>query len=171
MAAEYTINDFRKMLRINKHRLDDELELQAELMYWISEHLVKITSQTAHLKNELEKLDAVIISELKESGQKGAANLLAGKAKEDPERESTWMRYQVSLADQMKWEYMLEAWRSRGFALTGLGNLYSANYFSPTSVGSTSTKESSQESYEQLRERISEKRTSSDSKSRRKVLF
>ena len=156
------------MLPIQKHRLDDELEVQADIMYRISENVVRRTSAANALKNELEKLDAVIISELKASGTKGAVSVLSGAAKGDKEREQLYDRYQVAVVDQQRWEGLLESWRARGFALTTLANLYSANYFSPTSTYDSSKKEPT---YEELRKDVESKRAGQQSRTstRRKL--
>jgi hypothetical protein len=51
-----TLTQLTNMLRISKHRLDDELELQAQVQFDISESLGIANAKQSRLENEWKNL-------------------------------------------------------------------------------------------------------------------
>lgn len=129
------IKTYQKMLAIQKHRLDDELEMQGEILHRISEQVVKAKSRALAAKDELDRIEGKIYSESKEDSPKATVPELQGLTLRDPERITVWNKYQLARHEQEDWEGLHEAWRSRGFALRALVDLRLANYYTSDSGG------------------------------------
>ena len=57
------LSQVRNMLRINKHRLDDELELHAEVLDRVGQEVVKRNSRMIELKKRLEEVEAKVTAD------------------------------------------------------------------------------------------------------------
>lgn len=125
---------YQAMLRVNKHRLDDELELQAQIMEEISTATTKYNARMLEAKQDLEKVDGKITSELKDDDPKMTVNEIAGKLKRDPERIQAWQKYLNCLSDHSKWAGLQEAWKQKGYSIKTLADLYAAQYFQLSSA-------------------------------------
>jgi len=128
-----TLDDYRRRLRIEKHQLDDELELQAELLHSISEHVVSAKSRALHAKDHLERTEGDIYSDAKQDNPKATVPELQGITLRDPDRIKAFDLYQRARESQESWEGLHEAWRSRGFALRALVDLRLASYYTSDS--------------------------------------
>lgn len=128
-----TLQDYRSRLRIEKHQLDDELEVQAELLHRISEKVVSAKSRALAAKDELDRLEGEIYSDAKQDSPKATVPELQGITMRDDRRMDKWRRYQVARESQESWESLHEAWKSRGFALRALVDLRLASYYTSDS--------------------------------------
>lgn len=135
MAAFDDISTYRSMLRIQKHRLDEELELQAELLHKISEHVVISKSRSLDDKDSLERLEGQIYSDAKEDNPKATVAELNGITQNDADRIAAFKKYQRSRHEQEDWEGLHEAWKARGFAIRALVDLSLASYYTSESRG------------------------------------
>lgn len=129
-----TIEDYRKMLPCNKHRLDDELELQPDIMARISAEMTRANGRMLEAKNELAKLEARLGLEYREDDGKATKDVIEGKVVRDRERIKQWEAFQRTRTEYEDWVGMLEAWRQKGFSLKTLAELYVAQYFSRDSI-------------------------------------
>lgn len=125
----FTIDVFRNMLRINKHRLDDELEIQAETQERISSHLARLNSRMLELKKSTDQTEASVIARLKDNDAKLSNPLAEKEAKRDREYMSAWQAYQVARQEYEEWLGLYEAWKSRGYQLKTLADLHGDQYF------------------------------------------
>lgn len=127
-----TIQDFRKMLLIHKHRLDDEFELQAESQFHIGEIMVKAQSKYDQAKEKLAYVEARLYKEISEGDEKLSDSKIRARIVLEPEYADA-----KEVAAVAKYDYGIayeihEAWRQRGYSLKGLADLYVANYYSPS---------------------------------------
>ena len=129
------LSTYRGMLRIEKHRLDDELEKQAEYLHRISECVVLAKSEALNAKDELDRLEGQIYSDSKLDYPKATVPELHGITLKDPDRIKLWQKYQAARHKQEDWEGLHDAWKSRGFALRALVDLRLANYYTSDSGG------------------------------------
>ncbi len=130
----FTIEVFRNMLRINKHRLDDELEIQAETQERISSHLAQLNSRQLELKKTLDQEAARIVAELKEASK--ISDTAADKeAKRDRAYITAWQAWLVARQEHEEWAGLYEAWKARGYQLKTLADLHGDQYFAVTSAG------------------------------------
>ena len=130
--SQYTYNEFVSKLKINKHALDDELEVQASIQHMISEKLSRAREHMEMLENELEKVEArtyVGKSEQLLNGKKPSIEYIKSAVKSDGERTKKWIDFNAARAEHERWEGLYYAWRSRNDALQGLAKLAVANYF------------------------------------------
>lgn len=121
----------RNMLRINKHRLDDELELQAQIAEEISAQVATRNARVAAAAEKLKLREADLYLELR-SGEKLTSDELQAKVRRDRERRSLAQALDQEKYDQDVWIGLQEAWRQRSYALSTLSHLYSADYFDAT---------------------------------------
>lgn len=132
-ASLETIEAYRNRMRIEKHRLDDELEIQAELLHRIFEKVVSASSAAMEAKDVLERIEGDVYFEAKHVNPKATVPELQGITRTDPARIKAWRMYRDAKAEQESWEGLHEAWKSRGFALRSLVDLRLANYYTSDS--------------------------------------
>ena len=129
-----TYEQYQAMLRVNKHRLDDELELQAQVMEEISTATTKYNARMLEAKLDLDKVESRLTADLREDEPKMTVGEIAGKLKRDPERITAWQKYLNCLSDYGKWSGLQEAWKQKGYSIKTLADLYGAQYFQLTST-------------------------------------
>lgn len=123
------LNTFRTMLRVNKHRLDDELEIQSDVMDRIGRVLARITARATELKDNRDRIKARIILEHKDSGDRVTDKEAESRVMRDREYLAAAQAYQVELEQADEWQKLYEAWKARGFDVGRLCDLYIAQYF------------------------------------------
>lgn len=123
----HEISMFRNMLRVNRHRLDDELEVQAEVMDRIAQNLTTMRSREIEMADELKRCEARIFADSKDGGATEKASEAASKR--HPERVRAWQKWQAARSECDEWKELYEAWKVKGFTLRDLGALYAAEYF------------------------------------------
>ena len=126
-----------RLLRIDKHRLDDELETHSDCMCQVSDAVAR--ANTVHLtaKDNLAKVEARVYQTYKESGVKATAADLDGMVTRHPDRVKAWETFQVAREEYERWLGMAEAWRQRSYTITKLADLYCGQYFSLTLTSTT----------------------------------
>lgn len=129
-----TYEEFRAMLPVWKHRLDDELELQPQVMEEISTEVTIRNSRALEAKDLLARTEARLTEDLREDDPKLTVNALAARLAREPERIKAWQDYQRARSDYEKWVGLLEAWRNKGYSIKTLADLYAAQYFSLNST-------------------------------------
>lgn len=150
--------DFVKMLHVNKHRLDDELEVQADILHQIAEQLAKAGSKEIEAKEELAQYEASLFLELtkKDSTSKMTRDQADATIKTDLGRQRLWSAYQKDRHEHELWQGLYDAWKARGFDLKVLGQLYADDYFAIDSAGHRGT--AGHREHERLRENAAEQR-------------
>ena len=147
-----TIDTIKDRLQIDRHRLDDELELQPQVTYFISDKVAEANSAVLAAKESLEKLEAEIRLDLRGSTTKRTNDEINAEIQIDADRINKNVRYLECKREHEKLLGLAESWRARGFALKTLADLYMANYFASDSAGRES-------SYKQDRQTLATSRT------------
>jgi hypothetical protein len=131
------LQQYRNAVRINKHRLDDELEIQAQFLEDIGRQVALLDAKCAELKEELERTESRILIDLRNrAADKMAAQEISARVTTAPERIKASQLHAQAVHDLAEWKSLYEAWRGRGYALRTLADLHGQQYFSITSAGS-----------------------------------
>lgn len=159
----------RNMLRINRHRLDDELEINAQVGEEIGREMAKRNSKQLDLKKSLDMVTAAEVARLKEDDPKLSNPAAEKEATRSREWRTAWNDYQAARHEHEEWEIVYKAWISRGFDLKALGELFAHQYFAMDSIrGPYPSKMDSIRS--SMRERSREIETTSSDRPRRRSL-
>ena len=130
----HTIDDFRALLPIDKHRLDDELETHAQTQDRIASKVAALNSAQLELKRQVEIEEARLVAQLKTDDPKMTNPMAEKEAKRQRSYTSMWNAYQDARREYEEWQGLLAAWVSRGYNLKTLGDLYGNQYFAVDSV-------------------------------------
>jgi hypothetical protein len=122
------LQELQRMLRIDKGRLEYELEAQAEVMYRIIEQVNMLAAIEARAADDLKRAEANLFATAKSGGD--SDKLAEMYSRTDPIRTKAWERLHVAKSAHAEWAGMLDAWRVRGFSLRELVALYEVQYFS-----------------------------------------
>ena len=133
----FTQNQIIPMLKINKHRLDDELELQPQISHDISDSVAAANARLASLKESLSTYEAELLLDIKAGPEKLSAPEVAAMVETDQERKLRMSKFMAAKKEYESWVGLLEAWKQRGFALKTLADLYLAGYYVVTGGGHT----------------------------------
>lgn len=131
--ARLTYEDIQAMLRVNRHNLDNELEIQGEMMSRIIEEVARHNHRQLEAKDILARTEARLLVHYKDSDEKMSEKHIAAQITRDPERVKAAQDYYDAVREHKKWEGLMDGWKSRGFALTNLCDLYVAQYFNKDS--------------------------------------
>lgn len=134
MSSFNDIKTFRTMLRVNKHRLDEELELQAELQERISSQVSRLNSRALELKKTLDSTFARVVADLKEDDAKMSNPIAEKEARRHRDYTSAWQAWLVANQEHEEWLGLYEAWKARGYQLNTLAKLYGDDYFAINTV-------------------------------------
>lgn len=127
------LDTFRRLLRINKHRLDDELELQAEVMDRISDQISRLAASVDVAENDLKLTEARIFRQTKDLDEKITDKATENIVKRHSDRIKAFDRVVSARQDLAQWQGLHEAWKSRGYSINKLCDLYVAQYFTKNS--------------------------------------
>lgn len=127
------LNSFEGMLRINKHRLDEELELQAEIQWRISEEMNSAGAKVAELKDRLGQVEAEAAKALLEQFPGLGDAKIKDQVRASPMRIRASAAYNSAKTIHERWISMHSAWVSRGFSLKSLCDLHHSDYFAVSS--------------------------------------
>lgn len=133
MTASY--RDYRAMLLVHKHRLDDELEVQADVFERICSEAARAGSRARQAKEELAYTEARLTVSAKESDAKLTVDAVKATVVTHPERRARWQALQQATEEHEEWEGLKASWREKGYSIKTLAELYVAAYFQPNSAG------------------------------------
>lgn len=140
------LGEYRAMLRVNKHRLDDALETQASDQEAIAEQVGAMAARMIEAKEDLAKIEARLTEDFR-AGERTTKEVVEAKVRRSPERERAWVRYQSAVSDHAKWDALLDAWKARGKDIHALGRLFGDQYFAMTSVSGAERQRYSADAY------------------------
>lgn len=126
-----TLEQYRNLLRIDKLRLDDELEIQAEMQERIGAEVARLNTRMIEAKDELTCTEARLIEEFKDGSTVAVAD---AKAKRHPDRRRAWEKYQAQREVHELWANLQSAWITKGYKLADLGQLFGSDYFAIKSI-------------------------------------
>lgn len=153
---------FSKMLHIQKHRLDDELEVQSDILQQIGEGAATMTAREAQAKEDLDQLEAELFLELYKKGGGTTKEQAQASIQLDPDRNRLWKKWQSSKTEKERWSKLYDSWKARGFDLKSLGQLYTDQYFTVDSAGYVEPRrDSGQREHQRLRQQSAQQRSGS----------
>lgn len=164
------LDQYRKMLQVNKNRLDDELEIQPDFMMRISSQVVTLNSRMIEHKDNLAQLEGRIAEEVKEGDPKLSLPVIDAKVKRDVNRIRSWQKLQACRAELEEWQGLLEAWKQKGYSIKTLADLYAAQYFSVDSTRISDRQQKRDEEGSQMRGALRRASSQPVTSSRRRVL-
>lgn len=127
------LQTFRGLLRINKHRLDDELEVQAEVMGRISDKIASLAAKAAETSDALKTAEARIYRQLKDDDDKLTDKAADSAVRRHQDRARAFERVTLAHQELAQWQGLYDAWKARGFDVRKLCDLYSAQYYTKDS--------------------------------------
>ena len=136
-----TLDNYRAMLSVNKHRLDDELEIQPDIMMRIASEVVTANGRMIEAKDDLGRIEGKLSEEIKEEDPKLSLPAIAAKVGRHSDRLRAWQVFQETRTTYERWNHLLDAWKQKGYAIKTLADLYAAQYFSTNSTTSPAANE------------------------------
>ena len=163
------LDQYRKMLHVNKNRLDDELEMQSDFMMRISSQVVALNSSFLEQKDLLAQLEGRIAEDVKEGDLKLSLSAIDAKVKRDANRIKSWQKLQACRAELEEWQGLLDAWKQKGYSIKTLSDLYAAQYFSVDSTRVSERQQKRDEEGDQRRGAMRRASSQSTTSTRRRV--
>lgn len=141
--ADY--DQYRRMLLVNKHRLDDELEVHAEILERIGDECVRLEARSLQLKDDLARTEARLTEDYREDGSKITKDQVEAKVIRDRDRIRAFEAHQIARVEHQRWERLYEAWKARDYAVRKLADLFGNQYFANDPVVSRERKRRDEE--------------------------
>ena len=128
------IEFYRSLLHVNKHALDEALEVQAQYQEEIAREVARLGRAAAEAKDKADRLEHSLALEAKQDSPKLAAEAAKGEARANQHWQNARSNQQARQQELEEWQGLYEAWKQRGFSIKGLAGLYTDQYFAVTSV-------------------------------------
>lgn len=128
------LSELRARLRIDKHRLDEELETHSQIQEQIAATVAKLGTEANKAKDELARVEARLAAEAKEEDPKLTVAGVDAEVKKSRERITAWHTYQNAREEHEEWAGLLSAWVSRGYGIKTLADLHGQQYYAITTV-------------------------------------
>jgi hypothetical protein len=129
-----TLEQYRNMLPVNKLRLDDELEIQAQVQMDISSECARLNTKALEAENYLKSIEAELFIRLKDKAEKMTADEVKARIRVHEDRVRAWEHYQTIRETHEHWTGLLSAWITKGYKLADIGGLYASDYFAMTTI-------------------------------------
>jgi len=134
------IDFYRSRLKVNKHALDDEIEVQSQYQEEISRELSMANTRLLEAKDTLARTEARVYLDLK--GDKVSDTAANNQVRVDSGRMADWRAWMAAREEHEQWLGMYDAWQRRGYSIKTGADLFTAQYFSVgTSVTGKRTRE------------------------------
>lgn len=121
------IKTFSGMLKPDKNRLDHELEVQSDVMFRICEKIAALTREHAVLVDQIKGAEFEAFKHAKGEGSSDKHAELQSKS--SPMRTAIFRDAAFAKEELERWQGLYEAWKTRGYSLNNLVELYKAQYF------------------------------------------
>lgn len=136
-----TIKDYEKALLVDEHALNEELQHQPDLFYRVSKLLLNAISERDAAKQDLVELEARVDAEIRKdasvSGERVTEKEVESQKKLNPKVTKAIRDLHALQLQVAKYTALKEAYMQRANVLRDFVTLYSANYFSDASNGSS----------------------------------
>ena len=155
---QITLDEVRSRLPVSRYRLDDDIEVQASVQESISARVAELALSCAELKEKLAVTEARLAQEARDTHEKISVEGAKGVVIRSTQRQTLVATLQSTKHELTLWEGALEAWKSRGYSLKTLADLYASQYFALSSTSSRSAERTptpSAESRAQARDSVS----------------
>lgn len=138
--SQLTPQTARNLLYIQKHRLDEELEIQAELFYHVSHKLATVNAALVQAKDALARIEAAAYVRIGKEDEKLSDTKIRMRVVDDPDYQAALSSLGLCKSESEVWVGIQEAFRQRGYMLRELCDLYLSNYYTTTSHAGDSRK-------------------------------
>ena len=125
-------DEVRSMLRVDKSRLDDEIERHSQVAEEITRKVALLEREAAEAADSLKRIEAGLLLDFREKEKLTVAEADARIVRDNSRREA--LRVQLSIAEQLAvWKGLQAAWRNKSHDMRTLADLYTSNYFDAAS--------------------------------------
>lgn len=130
------LEKYRNLVPVNKHRLDDELEIQSDVQVRLGGFAASAEARMNEAKDKLARTEARLELDLREehSDRKLTKDEVGATVVRHKERVAAFDAYQEALHLHNQWARLYDAWKTRMSVMQALARLYSDNYWSSDSV-------------------------------------
>jgi len=133
MVEKITAQFVRDLLPTRKHRLDDELEVHADVLERISAEVARRNTDSLAAKDEFSRVEARVYVDLHKEAARNGVKITVDQAnsgvKLSRERNAAMKDWQAARELHEEWQGLYEAWRTKGFNIARLTELHGAQYF------------------------------------------
>ncbi len=158
-----SVDEFRKYLKINKEKLDDELVQHSQLFFAVCEELVNALALRDGAKEGLAVTDAELDAKyriaLEKRHDKVTEAMVKGRVQTDPEHERVFGKFVEAKKRADLLQALKDSFEQRGHMVRDLCKLYIASYYDEGSVKGTNRID--KDRYEVRREALARQRTRS----------
>lgn len=142
MSNDFTLEEAKELLLIDKHNLDIEVELQSTIADRIGEKMVEMESLRDAAKENVAVVDAQIADEIRREVEDAGNKITEGKLTQqvliDDKHEKVMKKYLDLKKDTALWKILREDFVGRAFMVSQMCGLYESEYFSRESIKSGS---------------------------------
>lgn len=136
------VDEVRALLAVDKHRLDDEFEIHADIADRIGQEVTRAARGEAEAKDRLAVLEARLGAQYRrEAETKLTKDEVESLVLRDAERGSAFRAYQDAIADHSEWKTLRDAWKDKGYSIKGLSDLFGESYFALRAGGRSRSSE------------------------------
>lgn len=121
-------------LPINKHRLDDELEIQADIHYRLASKVADLNEKVSISKEDLKICEAGMVKKVTKDDVKLTVKQMDAAVQLSERYQEAANAYRTAQYELEKAQGLLDAWRQKGFALKVLADLSMASYYAVDST-------------------------------------
>lgn len=129
-----TLEEARSRLKVDKHNLDGELEVQSAMLEAIGRRLAEENTALARAKRDLEAAEDLALDRLISDEPTLTNPQRERKIRRAPEFIKAHDAYISQKEVTEMWEALHKAWFNRGFDMRALAELFASQYFSETTV-------------------------------------
>lgn len=129
-----SIDFYRDRLRVNRHRLDEELAEHSQRLEEIGRECARLNRAVDRARADRDITLARLVKRVKEADPKATVPVIESHAALDPGVVGANELLRDAQEEHALWEALNRAWYQRGFDLKALGELYAAQYFVVDSV-------------------------------------
>ena len=130
-----TLQQYRAMVRVNKHRLDDELEIHAQIL----DEIGRAVAEAEHNLTRIEAEHAGIIAAAARRLRSNDPKISVAAVEAELALDRSCATSAAAVADvkhtAAEWAALHKAWYQRGFDIKALAELFVAQYFVLDSAG------------------------------------
>lgn len=138
------LDDYRKMLKIDRHNLDEELIQQASHFMGVAEAFALAVSKREFAKEEVNRVAARLYVRFRKNqaeGEKVTEAQINAKISKHEDHIAARDGYKQASEDADRWLALKEAFHQRSFMLRELARLYDAGYWQPNSSAGKSPRD------------------------------
>ena len=137
------IATFSELLVIKKHQLDEELVVHSDVLFRISEEVVRLHGVVARCADDLKQAEAEAFNAQKMmliDGKPPSDTRAEMGVRTDPFRVKAHTLLMHNKTELERWEGLYAAWKDKGYNMSTLAEMYRSGNFAVTLPNRTVTK-------------------------------